>query len=130
MLPTFSSLVTCFSLMLYSFLTFNVIHARHKFNIPAPAIGGNPDFERIFRAHQNTAEQMLLFLPSLWLATLNGPANVSGFIGLIWVAGRALYAYDYCLEASRRKYGYKISVTCSLLLLMIGLVGSLVKLVS
>ncbi|WP_338088479.1 MAPEG family protein [Nodularia spumigena] len=28
---------------------------------------GNPDFERVVRVQQNTLEQMVFFLPALWL---------------------------------------------------------------
>jgi hypothetical protein len=36
---------------------------------------GHPDFERAFRAHQNTIESTVLFLPPLWIAQLYGDAT-------------------------------------------------------
>ena len=33
----------------------------------APAVTGNEYFERAYRVHINTLEQMVFFLPSMWL---------------------------------------------------------------
>jgi hypothetical protein len=61
------SLVTIASLILYLSVIINVGRARVKYKIPAPQTSGDPDFERVFRVQQNTLEQLVLFLPALWL---------------------------------------------------------------
>jgi hypothetical protein len=35
--------------------------------VSTPQMIGNPDFERVVRVQQNTLEQMVFFLPALWL---------------------------------------------------------------
>jgi hypothetical protein len=48
--------------------------ARGRYGITAPATTGHEIFERHFRVQQNTMEQLLLFLPSIWLfATFISP---------------------------------------------------------
>ena len=40
---------------------------RVKHGVKAAAITGEAEFERAFRIHQNTVEQMVIFLPALWV---------------------------------------------------------------
>ena len=48
-------------------LGFLVGAGRETYGVPAPAISGHPDWERLNRAHQNSLEQLVLFMP-LFLA--------------------------------------------------------------
>lgn len=61
------SLVTVSALLLYQILALNVGRARAKYKIIPPATTGDPNFERVLRVQQNTLEQLVFFLPSLWL---------------------------------------------------------------
>ncbi len=61
------ALVTLGTVALLLMMMVNVGRARGKFKIDAPAITGNPEFERIFRVQMNTQESALMFLPALWL---------------------------------------------------------------
>src|SRR5258708_19608119 len=63
----FTALVTCLAILVYAYACILVSRARAKFGVKLPAISGNPDFERVFRAHMNTLEWLPMFLPSLWL---------------------------------------------------------------
>jgi MAPEG family len=63
----FTALVTLLAVMVYFYSSILVSRARGKFGVKLPAISGNPDFERVFRAQMNTLEWMPIFLPSLWL---------------------------------------------------------------
>ena len=62
-----SSGVTLLALLVYFSVTAKTGQARLKFGVKAPATSGAPEFERAFRIQQNTLEQLMLFLPSLWL---------------------------------------------------------------
>jgi hypothetical protein len=62
-----TALATISTLILYFVLGMNVARARAKYGIAAPAIQGDPAFERVFRVQQNTVEALVLFLPALWL---------------------------------------------------------------
>jgi uncharacterized membrane protein YecN with MAPEG domain len=119
----FPSFVTLSTLILYFVLTANVGRARAKHKVPVPQISGNPDFERVFRVQQNTLEQLILFLPSLWLFSLFVSPTWGAGIGAIWVLGRVLYAWGYYQAPEKRALGFGIN-SLSLIVLLIGsLVG-------
>ena len=63
----FTALITCLAIVFYFFTGVRVARARAAYGVKAPAIAGNPDFERVFRVQMNTLEWMPIFLPSLWL---------------------------------------------------------------
>ena len=63
----FTALATLLALLVYFYSSILVSRARGKFGVKLPAISGNPDFERVFRAHMNTLEWLPIFLPALWL---------------------------------------------------------------
>ena len=66
MLHPLTAIVTCLALAPYFAFSWKVGRARAKYKIAAPATVGHPDFERIFRVHQNTLENLMIFLPGLW----------------------------------------------------------------
>ena len=57
--------------------------ARAKYRIKAPAIIGDPAFERTFRAHQNTIENAVMFLPALWLFAMFVSGMWAGLLGVV-----------------------------------------------
>lgn len=119
----FPSFVTIFTLILYFVLTANVGRARAKYKVPVPNTSGDPDFERVFRVQQNTLEQLILFLPSLWLFSLFVSPSWGAGIGVFWIIGRILYAWGYYQAAEKRVLGFGINSLSILALLLGSLVG-------
>ncbi|HEY9828214.1 MAG TPA: MAPEG family protein [Stenomitos sp.] len=117
-------LVTIFALTLYFVLTINVGRARAKYGVPVPQMTGNSDFERVVRVHYNTLEQLIFFLPLLWIFSLYINPIWGSTIGAVWVIGRAVYAWGYYKAAEKRAPGFAIASLSSLILLL----GSLFKL--
>ena len=68
----------------------------------APATTGHPTFERLVRIQANTGEQIILFLPSLWLFSLYLSAVWASVLGLLWIMARAAYAIVYEADPQRR----------------------------
>jgi uncharacterized membrane protein YecN with MAPEG domain len=119
----FPSLVTVITLMLFFVITANVGRARAKYKVPVPQTTGDPNFERVFRVQQNTLEQLILFIPSLWLFSLFVNPNWGAGIGSAWIIGRILYAWGYYQEAEKRRIGFGINVLSAVILLIGALVG-------
>ncbi|MBH8577213.1 MAPEG family protein [Nostocaceae cyanobacterium CENA369] len=117
------SLITVLALLLYFVLTINVTRYRVKYNVPAPQMIGNQDFERVLRVQQNTLEQLVLFLPVLWLFSLYVSPLWGTVLGAIWLIGRIAYAWGYYQAAKRRIIGFVISSISSLVLLLGSLIG-------
>ena len=118
-----AALVTALSVLVLALAVYLVGRARGKYGIHAPAITGNVDFERAFRAHQNTVEQVVMFLPALWLATLYGNEQWAGYLGYAWIVGRVIYLFGYIQEAGKRSWGFMISAIAMLVLLLMGMYG-------
>jgi glutathione S-transferase len=118
------SLITLFALTLYFVLTINVGRARAKYKVPVPQMSGNPDFERVVRVHANTMEQLIFFLPLLWLFSWYVSPLWGAGIGMAWVIGRILYAWGYYQAAEKRGPGFAIASLSSMVLL----VGTFIKL--
>ncbi len=124
----FPSLITSLALVLYSVVTLNVGRARMKYGVMPPTMTGDPSFERVLRVQQNTLEQMILFLPALWLFSIYvSPAWGAG-IGAVWVIGRVLYAWGYYQEAKKRGPGFGISLLSVAILVFGSLIGSILAL--
>ncbi|MBE9039239.1 MAPEG family protein [Oscillatoriales cyanobacterium LEGE 11467] len=124
-----TSLVTVAALIVYFAVTVNVGRARLKYQVTPPQMSGNPDFERVVRVHQNTLEQLILFLPALWLFSgFTNPSWGAG-IGAVWVVGRILYAWGYYQAAEKRMAGFAIGTLATLTLLLGSLVGIVMFLV-
>jgi glutathione S-transferase len=70
-------------------------YCRGKYKIQAPATVGHPDFERAFRIHANTIENLVLFLPTLWVASVFYGGQIPFVLGLLWPATRLVYAAGY-----------------------------------
>lgn len=105
----YTAAATLLALLLYLVLVMAVGRARGKYGIKAPAVTGNEHFERTYRVQMNTVEQMVFFLPALWLYALLVNDIGAAVGGLIWVIGRAVYAAGYIAEPTKRGTGMMIS---------------------
>jgi glutathione S-transferase len=125
-----TSLVTTFTLLVYLVLTINVGRARAKYKVPAPQMSGEPNFERVLRVQQNTLEQMVFFLPALWLFSFYVNPLWGAGIGTVWVLGRILYAWGYYQAAEKRALGFGISSMLGIVLLLGAIAGIILSLVT
>jgi glutathione S-transferase len=122
----FTALVTCLTILFYFFTSVQVAKARVAFGIKAPAISGNPDFERVFRVQMNTLEWMPVLLPSLWLFAIYISDAIAAVLGLVWIAGRILYMTGYSQAAEKRGTGFGIQALATFILLL-GTLGAIVS---
>jgi glutathione S-transferase len=121
----FTALVTCLAILFYFYTSFQVGKARATFGIKAPAISGDPDFERVFRVQMNTLEWLPFFLPSLWLFAIYISDPIAAAIGLVWIAGRILYMTGYSQAANKRGRGFGIQAMAAGIL-WLGAFGAIV----
>ena len=121
----FTALVTCLAILFYFFTTIQVSKARAASGIKAPAISGNPDFERVFRVQMNTLEWMPIFLPSLWLFAIYISDPIAAAIGVVWVMGRILYMTGYSQAAEKRGRGFGIQAMAAGIL-WLGALGAII----
>src|SRR6202789_1700934 len=118
----FTAIVTCLAILFYFFTTIQVSKARTASGIKAPAISGNPDFERVFRVQMNTLEWMPIFLPSLWLFAIYVSDPIAASLGLVWIVGRILYVLGYARATEKRGPGFLIQ-SIATMVLWLGAIG-------
>jgi glutathione S-transferase len=119
------AIITLAALLLYFVMAIEVGRARGRFGVPAPAINGHADFERVFRVQANTLEWLPIFLVSLWLFALYWNDMVAAGLGLIWIIGRILYMTGYAKAAEARSLGFMIQLVATAALLL-GALGRLI----
>ena len=111
-----TALVTCLAVLMYFLFSFQVGKARRTYGVKAPAISGNPDFERVSRVHMNTLEWMPIFLPALWLFAIYISDAIAAALGVIWIIGRVLYMTGYAKAANKRGPGFAIQGGAAIIL--------------
>lgn len=120
------AVVTALVLIEYLWIAARVGMARGKYGVAAPATTGNEIFERHYRVQQNTVEQLVIFLPALWIfATYASPAIGAG-LGLLFLIGRAVYAVTYVADPGSRSAGFLMTFVANVILLL-GALGAAVK---
>jgi hypothetical protein len=122
-MPLVSAVVTL-ALLQFFWFALQVGRARVRFGVPAPATSGNPDFERVFRVQMNTLEQLVMFLPGIWIFAQYLSAYWAAGLGVVYLIGRALYAAGYSKAANQRGLGYALSALPVMILLVGGLIGA------
>ncbi len=123
------TIVIALALIEYSVFGILVGRARGKYGIDAPAITGNPIFERYYRVHQNTLEILVLFVPGMIIFAQYVSADVAAGLGIIFIAGRFLYLRAYVADPKSRSIGFALSYIPAQILVIGGLVGAAVELV-
>lgn len=113
------------ALMQYFFFGFLVGRARAKYGIHAPAVAGNEHFERALRVQQNTLEQLVVFLPALFMAGIYWPQGMVALAGMVYLAGRFLYWRTYTANPQSRAFGFLLTVIPSFVLMAAALFGAL-----
>jgi glutathione S-transferase len=115
--------VTMLMLLQYFIFVLQVGKARVKHEIKAPAITGAPEFERALRVQQNTLEQLIVALPSLWLFSWFINPLVGAAAAVLIMIGRWFYSRDYIKEPSTRGRGFVISQLGQIVLVLGALAG-------
>ena len=105
-----AAILTLLSLALFCWTIALVALARGRYGVRAPATTGDPMFERTYRVQMNTLENLVLFLPALWLAQQWAPGFIVPAAGFTWLAGRVLYAVTYRRDPKTRSAGYSIAL--------------------
>ena len=120
------AIVASLALLEFFWFLYRTGRARGTYGVEAPAVTGHPIFERHFRVQQNTLEQLMIFLPALFLFGRYVSAPIAALIGLVFLVGRLIYERSYVKDPARRGLGFLLSLGPSLILLVGGLVGALV----
>lgn len=112
---------------LLQFLYFGTLvgRARGQYGVKAPAVTGHEMFERAYRVQMNTLEQLVLFLPALYIAARYWPPAYVAACGAVFVVGRVLFQRAYMSAPERRGLGFLLTIAPTSVLLLVGLGGAI-----
>ncbi len=119
------AIVCCLVLIEYGVLLMRAGQARGRYDIAAPATSGHPLFERHLRVQENTVEQLVIFLPAIFLFAHFVNAPIAAALGIVFIVGRALYARGYVIDPAKRGPGFLLTFLSNAVLLLGGLVGAI-----
>ncbi len=123
------AIVTGLALLQAFMFAYQVGQARVKCDCPAPATSGPPEFERAFRVHMNTIEQLVLMIPSLWIFANYVRPDVAAGLGLVWIIARQIYRGAYIGDPSKRSMGFGLGALVLMVLLIGGMIGAAMRLI-
>lgn len=121
------TIITVLALIEYLVFGIQVGRARGRYKVDAPATTGHPIFERHFRVHQNTLEQLCVFVPALWLFAFYVSQGAAVGLGLVYLAARVIYARGYVEDPAKRSTGAILTAIATSVLLIGALVGAIAR---
>lgn len=122
---TFVSIVALLALIEYLVIAIQTGRARVTYNVQAPATTGHPMFERWYRVQHNTIEQLVVFLPALFLFANYASTRLAGWLGLAFIVGRIIYARSYLADPAARGPGFMIGFIATAILVVGALLAAL-----
>ncbi|PCJ36459.1 MAG: hypothetical protein COA93_01490 [Alphaproteobacteria bacterium] len=122
------TIVIALALMEYVVFSFLVGMARGKYGISAPAVTGDPIFERYYRVQENTLELLIFFIPGMVMFAYYVRPDAAAVLGVIFIIGRVLYFKGYIADPKKRTLGFFFSFFPSLILVLGGLIGAIMAL--
>jgi len=118
-------IIALLAVVQYLVFGFLVGRARGRYGVKAPATTGNEHFERAYRVQMNSLEQLVGFIPALFIAALYWPSSMVAAIGAIYLIGRLLYRNAYVRNPASRGLGFLLTIAPTTLLILAGLAGAL-----
>jgi len=115
--------VTIASLLMYIWVFARAGKARSEHGVKAPSMDGPLAFQSALRVQTNTVEQLVIFLPLLWLSASYMGDMTAAILGAIWVVGRIIYALGYYQAPDKRSLGFGISSVAAIGLLIAAIAG-------
>jgi len=121
------AIVVLASLIQYTVFGALVGKARMTYKVEAPAVSGDPIFERYYRVHMNTLESLVLFLPSILVFATYVSSDIAATLGVVFIIGRQMYLRSYVKDPKSRGAGYMLTFLPSTILALGGMTGAIMS---
>jgi glutathione S-transferase len=103
-------IVTALAVLQFIVFGFRVGGARGRYGVKAPAMTGNEIFERHSRVQMNTLEQLIAFLPGIYMFSHYFSPKVA--------------AFTYVKDPANRSVGFGMTFLPVVILVLGGLIGA------
>jgi len=117
------ALLVLLALVQYTLFSMKVGATREKYGVKAPATTGNEEWERIFRVQQNTLEQLIIFIPAMFIFAYYLSAKWALIPGAAYLIGRQLFSMSYVKLPAKRVLGMALTFGANAILMLGGLFG-------
>lgn len=121
-------LIVLLALVQYVGFSLRVGASRPRYGVDAPRTTGDETWERLFRVQMNTLEQLIVFVPGMFLFALYVSHAWAALPGVVYLVGRQLYAIEYARNPKSRAPGMALTLLANAVLLIGSLAGVLMKL--
>ena len=118
------TVIVMLALVEYLYFGVAVGRARARHGVSAPAVSGDEHFERFHRAHQNTLEQLIVFVPAIYAAGYYANELFAVALGVVFLIARAHYFRSYIADPPKRGRGMVVSMLVSVALIAAALLGA------
>ena len=119
------TIIAMLALIEYLYFGMLVGQARGRSGLQAPAVTGDESFERGFRAHDNTLEHLIVFVPALDASGHYVGPLYAVAAGVAFLIGRAMYFRTYVGDPGKRGPGMMLTFLANGALVVGALVGAL-----
>jgi glutathione S-transferase len=123
------AIITGLAVLQAFWFAFEVGKARQAHNIPAPAMSGDAEFERVVRVHQNTVEQLGIFLPGLWMFAYFVNPYGAAAVGVVYLVARMIYRSSYRIDPKSRGTGFGLTALSMMVLVLGGMGGAIWRMI-
>lgn len=121
-------IVVALALIQYTVFGAMVGKARGTYKVEAPAVHGNPVFERYYRVHMNTLESLIMFLPAIFMFAMYVNAEIAAGLGVVFIIGRQVYARAYVKDPKSRGLGFMLTLLPSAVMAIGAMIGAAMSL--
>lgn len=122
----YTIIVIAIALIQYQWFGLRTGISRPKYNVQPPKTTGDETWERIFRVHQNTMEQLVVFIPCMLAFTYYVSQTWAVVLGVLFIIFRQYYSYMYVKNPPDRKF--PLSFFVNLVLIIGSVVGAIMHL--
>ena len=119
------TIIVLLALVQFQYFGIAVGRARGRHGVPAPAVSGDEVFERFHRAHQNTLEQLMVFIPAIFACGYYASDLLGVACGVGFLIGRAWYFRCYIVDPETRGTGMSITMLSSVILIIAAIIGAM-----
>lgn len=123
----YTTIIIALALIQYQWFGLRTGISRPKYNVQPPKTTGDETWERIFRVHQNTMEQLVVFIPCMLAFTYYVSQMWAIVLGVLFIVFRQYYSYMYIKNPPDRKF--PLSFFVNVILIIGSLVGAIMHLV-